>query len=215
MRLDYELYTAGAGRRWEFRHLVVHTVWCLSRQRPIMLTAFLSAPPVARLDSARLQRQTAVRKSTKIYMHTRLPENVPGDFFVDSSCINCDTCRWLAKDTFAARRQGKSYVYHQPHMDEEIVLALAASQACPTGSIRTEKPNPLAKFAREQFPMRVDPQLSGIFYNGFTSPKTFGASSYLIQDQVRKSSHTEKYQHSTRCLQMERKRRETHSYQRM
>ena len=25
-----------------------------------------------------------------------LPENVPGEFFVDSTCIDCDTCRQLA-----------------------------------------------------------------------------------------------------------------------
>ena len=31
----------------------------------------------------------------------RLPENVPGDFFVDSTCIDCDTCRQIAPQVFA------------------------------------------------------------------------------------------------------------------
>jgi hypothetical protein len=26
-----------------------------------------------------------------------VPENVPGEFFVDSTCIDCDTCRQLAR----------------------------------------------------------------------------------------------------------------------
>src|SRR5205807_1309544 len=31
----------------------------------------------------------------------RRPENAAGDLFVDSSCIDCDTCRWMAPATFA------------------------------------------------------------------------------------------------------------------
>lgn len=30
----------------------------------------------------------------------RLASNVPGDFFVDASCIDCATCRWVAPATF-------------------------------------------------------------------------------------------------------------------
>ena len=33
----------------------------------------------------------------------RLPHNAPGDFFVDSTCIDCDTCRWMAPATFTRR----------------------------------------------------------------------------------------------------------------
>ena len=29
----------------------------------------------------------------------RVPENVPGEFFVDFTCIDCDTCRQLAPDS--------------------------------------------------------------------------------------------------------------------
>jgi ferredoxin len=31
----------------------------------------------------------------------RLAENAPGDFFVDSTCIDCDACRQIAPETFA------------------------------------------------------------------------------------------------------------------
>ena len=30
----------------------------------------------------------------------RVPENVPGDYFVDSTCIDCDTCRQIAPQVF-------------------------------------------------------------------------------------------------------------------
>src|SRR5215468_75466 len=32
----------------------------------------------------------------------RLPANVAGDFFVDASCIDCGTCRWVAPASFAS-----------------------------------------------------------------------------------------------------------------
>ena len=31
----------------------------------------------------------------------RVPENVEGDFFADSTCIDCDTCRQVAPEAFA------------------------------------------------------------------------------------------------------------------
>jgi ferredoxin len=31
-----------------------------------------------------------------------LPENVKGEFFVDSTCIDCDACRQLAPEVFAS-----------------------------------------------------------------------------------------------------------------
>src|SRR5882757_6890636 len=31
----------------------------------------------------------------------RVPENIPGDFFVDSTCIDCDACRQIAPSVFA------------------------------------------------------------------------------------------------------------------
>ena len=34
-------------------------------------------------------------------LSTSVPENVPGDFFVDTTCIDCDTCRQLAPASFA------------------------------------------------------------------------------------------------------------------
>jgi len=33
-------------------------------------------------------------------LEKRLPENAPGDFFVDSTCIDCDACRQIAPAVF-------------------------------------------------------------------------------------------------------------------
>ena len=42
-----------------------------------------------------------------------VPENVPGAFFVDTTCIDCDTCRQLAPATFGETGDF-SYVQLQP-----------------------------------------------------------------------------------------------------
>jgi len=52
----------------------------------------------------------------------RLPTNVPGDFFVDQTCIDCDTCRWMAPETFD-RAEEQSRVHRQPGAPAEIERA--------------------------------------------------------------------------------------------
>lgn len=71
----------------------------------------------------------------------RLSANVPGVFFVDDTCINCGTCRFIAPNTFSDKDK-KSRVYFQPETAEETRLALKAVISCPTSSIGTvEKHN--------------------------------------------------------------------------
>src|SRR6187551_1637038 len=70
----------------------------------------------------------------------RIAENVDGDFFVDSSCIDCDLCRQLAPTTFARTdRRAQSFVQHQPASDLEQHRALMALVTCPTSSIGTTR----------------------------------------------------------------------------
>src|ERR1700732_3013534 len=61
-------------------------------------------------------------------------ENVPGDFFVDTTCIDCDTCRQLAPAVFA-EGPGTAYVHRLPGDAADRRQALRALLACPTGSI--------------------------------------------------------------------------------
>ena len=64
----------------------------------------------------------------------RVPENIPGDFFVDSTCINCDACRQIAPSVFGEAAE-TSFVKAQPAGSAHRRHALQALLACPTGSI--------------------------------------------------------------------------------
>ena len=47
-------------------------------------------------------------------------ENVPGKFYVDDQCIDCDLCRETAPANFKRNDDGgHSYVYKQPETPEE------------------------------------------------------------------------------------------------
>jgi glyoxylase-like metal-dependent hydrolase (beta-lactamase superfamily II)/ferredoxin len=105
----------------------------------------------------------------------RLAENVPGDFFVDSTCIDCDTCRQLAPEVFAEGAE-YSFVHRQPQAAAERRRGVQAILACPTGSIGTLGDDDV-KEAMGDFPLPVD---GPVFYCGFTSPKSFGGSSYFV-----------------------------------
>ena len=106
----------------------------------------------------------------------RLSENVEGLFFVDSTCIDCDTCRQLAPENFDESGD-YSFVYHQPETSEQLFRSSLALLSCPTGSIGTLKSINLLS-AREALPEKIE---SNVYYNGFASPNSFGASSYFIQ----------------------------------
>lgn len=106
----------------------------------------------------------------------RLPENEPGDFYVDTTCIDCDTCRQIAPDTF--RDVGEySVVYRQPETGEESKLALMSLVACPTGSIGVMDRHDF-RIGIDAFPWRI---AENIYFCGYTSESSFGAWSYLIQ----------------------------------
>jgi ferredoxin len=70
----------------------------------------------------------------------RLPTNVAGRFFVDSSCIDCDQCRTDSPEFFARDADnGTSYVKRQPVTPEEIAGMQAAVNNCATASIGDEE----------------------------------------------------------------------------
>jgi len=108
-------------------------------------------------------------------LQQRLPENVPGDFFVDSTCIDCDTCSELAPAVFRDHGDQNS-VHHQPETDAETERALMALVACPTGSIGTLERHD-AHIGIDAFPLLL---ADNVYFCGFTSESSFGAWSYLI-----------------------------------
>ena len=105
----------------------------------------------------------------------RLPENAPGDFYVDETCIDCDACRQIAPSVF--RDHGdQSSVFRQPGTADEARRALMALVACPTSSIGTTGEHD-ARVGVEAFPERLD---ANVYFCGFTSESSFGAWSYLV-----------------------------------
>lgn len=107
----------------------------------------------------------------------RLKENAPGDYFVDSSCIDCDTCRQIAPELYARSDDaGQSIVARQPATDAERLRAAMALVACPTASIGTANKADVG-LAVAAFPERVAPD---VYYCGYASEASFGASSYLL-----------------------------------
>ncbi|MFZ2281716.1 MAG: ferredoxin [Prosthecobacter sp.] len=66
----------------------------------------------------------------------RLPQNVSGRFYVDSSCIDCDLCRGNAPDFFRRDDEiGYSIVFRQPVTEAEFQICVEAQDGCPTESI--------------------------------------------------------------------------------
>lgn len=108
----------------------------------------------------------------------RLDSNVPGNFYVDATCINCDTCRQLAPLSFE-EIGGYSAVSSQPGDTAQVHHAYQALLACPVGSIGTEQNDKSQlQAARESFPLHLG---DGVSYCGFNSEKSFGANSFFIE----------------------------------
>lgn len=66
----------------------------------------------------------------------KTPENVPGKYYVDTTCIDCDLCRNIAPKTFSRHDEGGySIVFKQPETPEEIAHAEEARTSCPSETI--------------------------------------------------------------------------------
>ena len=66
----------------------------------------------------------------------RYPLNVPGKYYVDADCTDCDLCRETAPNNFWRDDEiGVSYLYKQPTTPEEILLCEDSREGCPTEAI--------------------------------------------------------------------------------
>lgn len=111
----------------------------------------------------------------------RHPANAAGDWFVDTRCIDCGTCRDIAPAYFGTYGS-QSVILRQPATpaappgpDPSVELWLAA-QACPTSSIgtRSRQPRPGRLYPREVGAG------SGVFDCGYCSEDSFGASAWFV-----------------------------------
>jgi 4Fe-4S single cluster protein len=102
----------------------------------------------------------------------RVPENVPGDFFMDSTCIDCDACRQIAPAVFgeaaetscvkaqqvasAARRQATFLLRHGHEVpnpalpDEDLEAAVRIGQA----EYDRLPPSPASRLSPEGVPLQ-------------------------------------------------------------
>ena len=63
-------------------------------------------------------------------------ENLPGRWYVDATCIDCDLCRETAPANFIRQdKEGYSYVVKQPEGPAEESACLAAMEECPVEAI--------------------------------------------------------------------------------
>ncbi len=106
----------------------------------------------------------------------RRTQNTAGNFYVDSSCIDCDTCRWMAPEVFYQVDE-QSAVHHQPTNEIERDRALQALLACPTASIGTVEPPKNIKSIQQSFPIPIE---ENVYDCGYHAESSFGATSYFI-----------------------------------
>ena len=67
---------------------------------------------------------------------TKYQENVPGIFYVDNQCIDCDLCKETAPNNFKRSDQGGFvFVYKQPETPEEESLCMESLMGCPVEAI--------------------------------------------------------------------------------
>src|SRR5579864_8674911 len=105
----------------------------------------------------------------------KIAENVEGDFFVDSTCIDCDACRQIAPSVFYDAGS-QSAVHHQPETAEELIAAQRALISCPTASI-----GDAGKLDMKAAVASLPEPIGGDIYRcGYTSESSFGAISWYI-----------------------------------
>ncbi|PAW74452.1 MAG: ferredoxin [Pedosphaera sp. Tous-C6FEB] len=62
--------------------------------------------------------------------------NVPGKYFVDNQCIDCDLCRETAPENFTRYDDGGySYLKKQPESEAEEAQCKEAKEGCPVEAI--------------------------------------------------------------------------------
>jgi glyoxylase-like metal-dependent hydrolase (beta-lactamase superfamily II)/ferredoxin len=102
--------------------------------------------------------------------------NVEGEWFVDTRCIDCGTCRDIAPGLFGDVGD-MSVMIAQPADDASALAAWLAAQACPTTSIGT--------VSHQTRPGRLYPREieagTGVFDLGYCSEDSFGASAWFLQ----------------------------------
>jgi glyoxylase-like metal-dependent hydrolase (beta-lactamase superfamily II) len=104
----------------------------------------------------------------------RNSDSAPGDWYIDTECIDCGAACHVAPGLIA-RRNGKSVFARQPQTPEDRLAAWRAMLVCPTASVRSEtkQPRPEARV----FPEAIT---DAVWRCGFNARSSFGAHSYFV-----------------------------------
>ncbi len=105
---------------------------------------------------------------------TRNPDSAPGDWYVDTACIDCGAARHVAPDLIVWQG-GKSVFARQPATEEERIAAWRAVLVCPTASVRSE-----IKQARPPGTIFPQPLTENVWRCGYNARSSFGAHSYFV-----------------------------------
>ncbi len=103
------------------------------------------------------------------------PKCIPGNLFVDQTCIDCWTCYHIAPDIFKTDEDSQCFIAKQPVTQSEWEQAKEALLSCPVTSIgtREKKLNQI----KSTLPRKI---VDSIYFCGYTSRDSYGATSYLI-----------------------------------
>ena len=69
----------------------------------------------------------------------KVPENAPGQWYVDKSCIICNLCEYTAPENFGCIPNGH-YIAKQPESEVEKKLCQRAKKDCPVKAIGNDGP---------------------------------------------------------------------------
>lgn len=105
---------------------------------------------------------------------TRNPLSAPGDWYIDTACINCGASRHVAPGLIVERKD-KSVFARQPVTPEEEMAAWRAVFVCPTASVRSE-----TRQRRPEAPVFPQEITAGVWRCGYNAKSSFGAHSYFV-----------------------------------
>jgi glyoxylase-like metal-dependent hydrolase (beta-lactamase superfamily II) len=103
----------------------------------------------------------------------RNPDSAPGDWYIDTACIDCGAARHVAPGLII-ERNGRSVFARQPADGEERRAAWRAVLVCPTASVRSEAAQP--RPSDPVFPQQIT---EGVWRCGYNARSSFGAHSYF------------------------------------
>ncbi len=101
------------------------------------------------------------------------PQNAPGDWYIDTRCIDCSAARTVAPGLIV-ERDGQSVFARQPSTPDELRMAWRARLLCPTASVHTRN--------RAEPPAGVFPEAmtKDIYRLGYNAASAYGAHAFAI-----------------------------------